>query len=270
MKQNKKQNVKQNGKQKKLLLGNENNGLKNLKQKHNIETDSQQIRLNKFLSDSGLCSRREADRLIADGKVRVNGSVAELGMRVSREDNITCYDRPVVFEEELILLAFNKPEGIECTADKKNKDNIIDYLNYPKRVTYVGRLDKNSCGLILMTNDGDLGNKIAKSVNHHEKEYIVKVNKKITEDFIRKMSNGVEILDTVTRKCVVRRIDDFTFKIILTQGLNRQIRRMCEALSYKVIYLERIRVMNILLGNLKRGSYRRVTTEEIEELLENI
>lgn len=237
---------------------------------NHVGPDSEQIRLNKFLCDSGVCSRREADRLIADGKVTVNGRRAELGMRVSRADCITCGGRRVIFEEELILLAFNKPEGIECTADRKNKNNIIDYLNYPKRVTYVGRLDKNSCGLILMTNDGDLGNKIAKSVNHHEKEYIVKVNRKITNDFIERMSNGVEILDTVTRKCEVRQIDDYSFNIILTQGLNRQIRRMCEALSYKVVYLERIRVMNILLGNLKRGSYRNVTTREIEELLKDI
>lgn len=264
-----------NMKQKKLILGH-NNSDKYNKKTENIssgdctETEPEKIRLNKFLSDSGVCSRREADRLIADGQVRVNGSVAQLGMRVSREDEITCDGRQVIFEEELVLLAFNKPEGIECTADRKNKDNIIDYLNYPKKVTYVGRLDKNSCGLILMTNDGDLGNRISKSVNHHEKEYIVKVNKKITNDFIEKMSNGVKILDTITRKCVVKRIDDYTFDIILTQGLNRQIRRMCEALSYKVVYLERIRVMNILLGNLKRGSYREVTTEEIEELLKNI
>lgn len=264
-----------NMKQKKLILGNDNVAMhnektENISYRDCTETESEKIRLNKFLSDSGVCSRREADRLIADGKVRVNGSVAQLGMRVSREDEITCDGRQVIFEEELVLLAFNKPEGVECTADRKNKDNIIDYLNYPKKVTYVGRLDKNSCGLILMTNDGDLGNKISKSVNHHEKEYIVRVNKKITKDFIEKMSKGVKILDTVTRKCDVKRIDDYTFDIVLTQGLNRQIRRMCEALSYKVVYLERIRVMNILLGNLKRGSYREVTPEEIEELLKNI
>lgn len=264
-----------NMKQKKLILGNQNADKDNkkpekLSSEGCTEREPERIRLNKFLSDSGVCSRREADRLIADGKVRVNGIVAPLGMRVSRKDTITCGGRQVIFEEELVLLAFNKPEGIECTADRTNKDNIIDYLNYPKKVTYVGRLDKNSCGLILMTNDGDLGNKISKSVNHHEKEYIVRVNKKITNDFIEKMRNGVKILDTVTRKCEVKRIDDYTFNIILTQGLNRQIRRMCEALSYKVLYLERIRVMNILLGNLKRGSYREVTTEELEELLKNI
>lgn len=259
----------QNMKQKKLILGKDRKN-DNQNSKEYKDTNPEKIRLNKFMSDSGICSRREADRLIADGKVMVNGHKAELGMRVSREDTITCNGRPVAFEEELILLAFNKPEGIECTADRSNKDNIIDYLNYPKKVTYVGRLDKNSCGLILMTNDGDLGNKISKSVNHHEKEYIVRVNKHITGEFIRKMSNGVKILDTVTRKCMVKQLDDYTFDIVLTQGLNRQIRRMCEALSYKVVYLERIRVMNILLGNLKRGSYRDVTADEIEELIEKI
>lgn len=256
--------------QKKIILGTKNETVKKLNQNNTCTEAQEQIRLNKFLSDSGVCSRREADKLIACGKVMVNGKRAGLGMRVNRADDIFCDGRRVVFEEELILLAFNKPEGIECTADRRNKDNIIDYLNYPKRVTYVGRLDKNSCGLILMTNDGDLGNKIAKSVNYHEKEYIVKVNKKITDDFIRNMSNGVEILDTVTRTCTVRKIDNYTFNIVLTQGLNRQIRRMCEALSYKVVYLERIRVMNILLGNLKRGSYRLVTPKEIKGLLKNI
>ncbi|MBQ3584638.1 MAG: pseudouridine synthase [Lachnospiraceae bacterium] len=246
-------------------------GGKNAQKKiEEAKQDTVTLRLNKYLSDAGVCSRREADRLIADGKVLVNGKTAEMGMRVTENDMIICNGKKVSLEEELILLAFNKPEGIECTTDKRNKDNIIDYIGYPKKITYIGRLDKNSCGLLLMTNDGDLANRIAKSVNHHEKEYIVRVNKKISEDFIRKMENGVKILDTITRKCVVKRVDDYTFRIVLTQGLNRQIRRMCEALSYKVVYLERVRVMNILLGNLKRGSYRNVTPKEMEELLKDI
>lgn len=253
-------------KQKKIMFGGKNAQ----KKIEEAKQDTVTLRLNKYLSDAGVCSRREADRLIADGKVLVNGKTAEMGMRVTENDMIICNGKKVSLEEELILLAFNKPEGIECTTDKRNKDNIIDYIGYPKKITYIGRLDKNSCGLLLMTNDGDLANRIAKSVNHHEKEYIVRVNKKISEDFIRKMENGVEILDTITRKCVVKRVDDYTFRIVLTQGLNRQIRRMCEALSYKVVYLERIRVMNILLGNLKRGSYRNVTPKEMEELLKDI
>ena len=253
-------------KQKKIMFGGKNAQKKIEEPKQDTVT----LRLNKYLSDAGVCSRREADRLIADGKVLVNGKTAEMGMRVTENDMIIFNGKKVSLEEELILLAFNKPEGIECTTDKRNKDNIIDYIGYPKKITYIGRLDKNSCGLLLMTNDGDLANRIAKSVNHHEKEYIVRVNKKISEDFIRKMENGVKILDTITRKCVVKRVDDYTFRIVLTQGLNRQIRRMCEALSYKVVYLERVRVMNILLGNLKRGSYRNVTPKEMEELLKDI
>ena len=233
----------------------------------NENSETNDIRLNKFLSDAGVCSRREADRLIEQGKVTVNGIKAVMGQRVYKLDEVFCDGRKVSFDEEMVLLLLNKPEGIECTTDKSNRDNVIDFINYPKKVFYVGRLDKNSCGLLLLTNDGDLANKIAKSVNGHEKEYIVKVNKKITGDFIEKMSNGVRILDTITKKCSVARIDDYTFKIILTQGLNRQIRRMCEALSYKVVYLQRIRIMNLKLGNLKLGTYRNATSNEVSELL---
>lgn len=233
----------------------------------NINIKSDNIRLNKFLSDSGVCSRREADRLIESGKVTVNGRKAIMGERVSRTDVITCDGKKVTFEEQLVLLTFNKPVGIECTSDRNNPDNIIDYIKYPKKIFYVGRLDKNSDGLILMTNDGDLANKIAKSVNHHEKEYIVRVNEKITDKFIEKMSAGVKILDTVTRECKVTQIDNYTFNIILTQGLNRQIRRMCETLSYHVVALKRVRVMNIELGRLKSGTYRNVSNEEINDLL---
>lgn len=233
----------------------------------NENSETNDIRLNKFLSDAGVCSRREADKLIEQGKVTVNGVKAVVGQRVSKSDVVMCNGKKVSFDEEMVLLLLNKPEGIECTSDKSNKDNVIDFIKYPKKVFYVGRLDKNSCGLLLLTNDGDLANKIAKSVNGHEKEYIVKVNKKITDDFVQKMSNGVEILDTVTKKCSVTRIDDYTFKIILTQGLNRQIRRMCDALSYKVVYLQRIRIMNLKLGNLKLGTYRNATPEEVSGLI---
>lgn len=233
----------------------------------NENSEKNDIRLNKFLSDSGVCSRREADKLIEQGKVSVNGIKAVMGQRVSGSDEVICNGKKISFDEEMVLLLLNKPEGIECTTDRNNKDNVIDFIKYPKKIFYVGRLDKNSCGLLLLTNDGDLANKIAKSVNGHEKEYIVKVNKKITTDFIKKMSNGVEILDTVTKKCTVTKIDDYTFKIILTQGLNRQIRRMCEALSYKVIFLQRIRIMNLKLDNLKLGRYRNATGNEVAQLL---
>lgn len=234
---------------------------------NNINEPNPLIRLNKYLSDSGICSRREADRLIESGKVMVNDKPALMGQKVTKADKIYVDGKKVDFEENLVLIAFNKPEGIECTTDKSNPDNVIDYISYPKKIFYIGRLDKDSFGLLLLTNDGDLANKIAKSVNNHEKEYIVKTNKKINGDFIEKMSNGVAILDTVTKKCKVEKIDDFTFRIILTQGLNRQIRRMCKALGYKVVSLERIRIMNIRLGNLAKGTYRNVTREEIQSLL---
>ena len=237
---------------------------------NNINEPNPLIRLNKYLSDSGLCSRREADRLIESGKVMVNDKPALMGQKVTKADKIYVDGKKVDFEENLVLIAFNKPEGIECTTDKSNPDNVIDYISYPKKIFYIGRLDKDSFGLLLLTNDGDLANKIAKSVNNHEKEYIVKTNKKINGDFIEKMSNGVAILDTVTKKCKVEKIDDFTFRIILTQGLNRQIRRMCKALGYKVVSLERIRIMNIRLGNLAKGTYRNVTREEIQSLLSMI
>lgn len=225
------------------------------------------IRLNKFLSDAGMCSRREADRLIEAGKVMVDGKVAVMGQKVLPTQKIVCNGKSASRENELVLIALNKPVGIECTSDRKNPDNIIDFVNYPKRVYTIGRLDKNSEGLILLTNDGSIVNKISKSVNYHEKEYIVSVNKKINNDFIEKMSEGVPILDTVTRPCTVEKIDDKTFRIILTQGLNRQIRRMCETLGYKVLTLKRIRIMNINLGKLKMGTYRNVTDRELEELL---
>jgi len=226
-----------------------------------------EIRLNKFLSDAGICSRREADRLIEDGRITVNGTKAAMGMKVSKKDKIIYKGKIVKLEEKLILIALNKPVGIECTADKKNPDNIVDFVGLEDRIYPIGRLDKNSSGLILLTNDGMIVNKILRANNNHEKEYNVQVDKPITNDFINKMRSGVPILDTVTKKCKVNKIGQNKFEIILTQGLNRQIRRMCESLGYKVTSLERVRIMNIRLGNLKTGSYRDLTDKELRDLL---
>jgi len=228
--------------------------------------NEENMRLNKYLSDMGVCSRREADRLIEQGKVTVNNVVAVMGQRVSENDLVAVNQIPVDKKEQKVLLALYKPVGIECTTDLGNPDNIVDFVGYDKRVYPIGRLDKNSEGLILLTNEGGLVNKIMRGSNYKEKEYIVTVNKKINSNFIKCMSQGVEILDTVTRPCKVTQIDDKTFNIILTQGLNRQIRRMCETLGYKVIKLKRTRIMNIKLGNLKKGKYRQVTEQEIAEM----
>lgn len=229
-----------------------------------------EIRLNKYLSDAGVCSRREADRLIESGKVTIDGKRAEMGMKVSEGQVVCVGKKEVKPKNEMVLLAVNKPVGIVCTEEKREKNNIIQFLKYPTRITYIGRLDKDSEGLLLMTNNGDIINKMMRAGNEHEKEYIVTVNKPITDEFIEKMANGVPILDTVTRKCKVEKIGKYKFRIILTQGLNRQIRRMSEYLGYKVTKLERIRVMNIKLGNLKSGEYRKVTEKEIQELYELI
>ena len=231
-----------------------------------------EIRLNKFLSEAGVCSRREADRLIESGQVTVDGKRAETGMKVT-EANIVRVGKKEVRpkgKDEMVLLAVNKPVGIVCTEEKREKNNIIDFLKYPTRITYIGRLDKDSEGLILMTNNGDIINKMMRAGNEHEKEYKVTVDKPITDEFIEKMGSGVPILDTVTRKCKVEKIGKYTFRIIWTQGLNRQIRRMCEYLGYKVTRLQRLRVMNIKLGDLKPGTYRHVSEEEIKELYELI
>ena len=225
-----------------------------------------EIRLNKYLSEAGVCSRREADTLIAAGKVTVDGQIATMGMKVTPNQDIRVGKKQIGGKKDMILLAVNKPVGIVCTEEKKEKHNIIRFLDYPTRITYIGRLDKDSEGLLLMTNNGDIINKMMRAGNMHEKEYVVTVNKPITPDFIEKMAGGVPILDTVTRKCEVEAIGKYTFRIILTQGLNRQIRRMCEYLGYKVTKLKRIRVMNISLGNLKPGEYREVTEIEIKEL----
>lgn len=226
------------------------------------------VRLNKYLSEAGVCSRREADRLIESGKVTVDGVTAQMGMRVTAGQIVKVGKKTVSKQDEMIVLAVNKPKGIVCTEEQRERDSIVRFLNYPVRVTYAGRLDKDSRGLLLMTNNGDIINQMMRAANRHEKEYKVTVDKEITEQFIKKMSEGVPILDTVTRPCTVKKIGKYTFSIILTQGLNRQIRRMCAAFGYEVKDLVRIRIMNIRLGSLKEGAYRKLTDEELEELYE--
>ncbi len=227
----------------------------------------EKVRLNKYLSEAGVCSRRQADRLLEEGRILVDGQPALMGQKVSPGQEILVDGRRVGGKKEPVVLAVNKPKGIVCTTDdKREKDNIVRFIDYPERVYPVGRLDKDSEGLILMTNDGQLMNEILKARNYHEKEYVVTVDRPVTMDFLKKMSGGVEILDTVTRPCKVKKTGARTFHITLTQGLNRQIRRMCEALDYRVRDLTRIRVMNIRLGSLAPGSYREVTGEELQEL----
>lgn len=227
-------------------------------------------RINKFLSESGYCSRREADKLLEQGRITINGIVPELGTKVSSEDEIRV-DGKLIREshEKPIYLAFNKPVGIECTTNQKVRNNIVDYINYPKRIFPIGRLDKDSEGLIFMTNDGDIVNKILRARNNHEKDYIVTLNRPITDRFIERMSNGVPILDTITKKCKVEQISKNIFRIVLTQGLNRQIRRMSEYLGYEVIGLKRTRIINISL-DVPLGRYRDLTDSEITQLLQLI
>jgi len=227
-------------------------------------------RLNKFLSELGFCSRREADRMIEQGRVRVNGEIPELGTKVTNDDVITVDGKPLNAKPELVYLAFNKPIGITCTTDTNIKDNIVDYLNYPSRIFPIGRLDKPSEGLIFLTNDGDIVNKILRAGNNHEKEYIVTVDRPISADFIRLMSEGIPILDTVTKKCFVKMESKFVFRIILTQGLNRQIRRMCEALNYEVTKLKRVRIMNVSLDGIRTGEWRYLTAEEMNTINEMV
>lgn len=234
------------------------------------EESGQGVRLNKYLSEAGVCSRREADRYITEGKVLVEGKAAEVGTKVMPGQKVVFQNKDVTKEEEFILIAVNKPRGIVCTTAKSDPNNIIDFMKFSKRIYPVGRLDKDSEGLLLMTNDGDIANKISKARNYHEKEYIVKVDKQITAEFLKKMSEGVPILDTVTRPCEVTVLNKKVFKIVLTQGLNRQIRRMCEYLGFRVISLQRVRVMNIHLGRLNIGGYRNITDRELADLLELI
>ena len=233
------------------------------------KSNTEEIRLNKFLSDAGFCSRRQADRLIEEGHVKVNNETALMGQKVTLLDKVTVDGKEVSREEEQIVIAFNKPVGVERTTDKNNPDNIVDYINYKKRIYPIGRLDKNSQGLILLTNDGALVNNILKASNYHEKEYVVTVDKPITEEFIKQMSKGVKILDQVTRPCVVKKVNKHTFNIILTQGLNRQIRRMCETLGFKVQKLKRVRIMGVHLDNLPIGNYRNLTNSELNSLKKN-
>jgi len=226
----------------------------------------EQKRLNKAISETGLCSRRGADKLIEEGEVLVNGYLAELGTKVNAKDEICVSGNIITKKVETIYLAFNKPTGITCTTDTSIKDNIISYINYSERIFPVGRLDKPSEGLIIMTNDGDIVNKILRSGNNHEKEYVVTVQKKITDRFVERMASGIPVLDTITKKCSVQKTGDREFNIVLTQGLNRQIRRMCEHLGYNVLSLKRVRIMNITLNKLKNGSYRRITQAELEKM----
>ncbi len=230
------------------------------------------VRINKYLSAAGVCSRREADRQIEAGNVTINGRTAMMGDRVSVGDVVMYGREKVSKEEEQILIVVNKPVGIVCTAEKREKDNIVDFINYPKRIYPIGRLDKTSHGLLLMTNQGDLVNKMMRSGNYHEKEYIVKVNREITEEFLQNMAKGVYLqeLDITTRPCRVQKVGRRVFRIILTQGLNRQIRRMCETFQYRVVDLKRVRIMNIRLGDLKEGAYRKVTQQEWQELQEQL
>ncbi|MFB9119646.1 23S rRNA pseudouridine(2604) synthase RluF [Bergeyella porcorum] len=230
-----------------------------------------EIRINKYLSEVGYCSRRAADKLLEEGRITINGKIPELGTKVSAKDDIrvdgVSISKP---KDEHIYIALNKPIGIVCTTDtKREKNNIVDFINHPKRIFPIGRLDKPSEGLILLTSDGDIVNKILRARNNHEKEYIVRVNKPITPQFIEKMSKGVPILDTITRECEVEQLDTLSFRIILTQGLNRQIRRMCEYLGYEVKKLKRIRIMNIHL-DMPIGQWRELTKQELAELQELI
>ena len=227
-------------------------------------------RINKYLSEVGYCSRRVADRLIEEGKVTINGRIPEIGTKVDKDDQVEVEGQRIKksTKQKNIYLAFNKPVGIVCTTDKRvEPENIIDFINYPVRIFPIGRLDKPSEGLIFLTNDGDIVNKILRARNNHEKEYIVSVNRPINRDFIQRMSNGVEILDTITKNCFVKQLGPKKFRIILTQGLNRQIRRMCESLGFRVKSLKRVRIMNIKL-DVSTGEYREFTKEELFELNE--
>ncbi len=225
-------------------------------------------RINKYLSETGYCSRREADKLIDQGRVEINGKIALIGTKISKKDQVSVDGIAVERQKKkkMIYIAFNKPVGVVCTTDtKREKNNIIDFINYPHRIFPIGRLDKASEGLIFLTNDGDIVNKILRSRNNHEKEYLVLVNKPVTKEFTEAMQNGVPILDTITKKCMIKKTGKKTFKITLTQGLNRQIRRMCEYLGYEVKQLKRIRIMNIKL-DLKVGKHRSFTAAELNTL----
>ena len=231
---------------------------------------SEGIRLNKYISSSGICSRREADKLIESGKVTINGVTADLGSRVFEGDVVVVDDKPVIPEDNSIYIAFNKPLGITCTTDHRDPSNIIDYIDFKERIFPVGRLDKNSSGLILLTNNGDIVNGLLRSENGHEKEYVVTLDRPYDGKFIKNMSSGVPVLGRMTLPTEVFPVNSKTFRIILRQGMNRQIRRMCEYLGYRVTKLKRIRFINIELGDLAVGKWRYLTAEEKKELLKGI
>lgn len=233
-------------------------------------TDNEGIRLNKYIASSGLCSRREADTLIESGKVTINGEVALQGSKVMDGDIVLVSGRMVTPDDDMVYIAFNKPLGVTCTTDRRDPSNIIDYIGFDERIFPVGRLDKNSSGLILLTNDGSIVNKLLRAENGHEKEYLVTVNRPYDKNFLRSMESGVPVLGQLTLPCKLKPAGDRTFKIILHQGLNRQIRRMCEYLGYKVTRLKRIRFMNISLGDLETGKWRYLTASEKKELLKEI
>ncbi|MGY8931794.1 MAG: pseudouridine synthase [Flavobacteriales bacterium] len=234
-------------------------------------TEELKIRINKFLSEVGYCSRRKADVLIEQGRIKINGEIAVMGQKIIGDETIEVNGIKVqIAKKKNVYIAFNKPIGIVCTTDqKREKNNIIDYINYPSRIFPIGRLDKPSEGLIFLTNDGDIVNKILRANNHHEKEYQVEVSKPITKEFIKEMGEGVPVLETVTQKCFVKQTGKKTFKIILTQGLNRQIRRMCEYFDYRVVSLKRVRIMNIKL-DVPVGEYRDFTAEELNQINQSV
>ncbi|MCD8176168.1 MAG: 23S rRNA pseudouridine(2604) synthase RluF [Tannerellaceae bacterium] len=227
-----------------------------------------EYRLNKYISSSGFCSRRDADRFIEEGKVTVNGKRASIGMRVLPGQKVKVNGQLIVNKVEPVYIAFNKPVGVVSTTDPQDKDNIVSFISHEQRIFPIGRLDKDSQGLILLTNDGDIVNKILRAGNNHKKEYLVKVNKPITKEFLTRMAEGVPILDRVTRRCEIEEINPYMFRISLIQGLNRQIRRMCEYFDYEVLKLERIQIMNIKLGNLGQGNWRDLTETELKGLFD--
>jgi len=226
------------------------------------------MRINKFISETGICSRRKADELVQAGRVTINGAPAELGSTAEPGDDVRIDGKPLGTKKKPVYIALNKPVGITCTTERHIQGNIVDFVRHPERIFPIGRLDKDSEGLILMTNDGDIVNKILRAENNHEKEYIVTVNQPITNSFVQGMSTGVRILGTKTKPCKVTRINDHTFRIILTQGLNRQIRRMCQAFGYQVHRLQRVRIMNIKLDGLPKGKWRDLSESEFSRLME--
>lgn len=230
------------------------------------DENREEVRLNKYIAESGFCSRREADAFIQSGRVKIDGVKVEMGTKVKTGQKVTVDNRPIKTEEDLVYIVLNKPVGITCTTERHVRGNIVDFVKHEKRIFPVGRLDKESQGLIFMTNDGDIVNKILRAGNNHEKEYIVTVNKPITTEFLKRMENGIPILGTMTKQCKLKKEGKNVFKIILTQGLNRQIRRMCGYLGYEVTKLERVRIMNISLGKLTDGRWRYMTKKELSDI----